>query len=209
MAKIRRDQVVESALELLNELGLDALSTRRLAQKLGVESATLYWHFRDKSVLLAEMAAAVLARHHRLGVPADTAHWSAWFAENARSFRRALLAYRDGARLHAGTTPGLNDINVIKPKIAYLMRAGFTEQEAGMALFATSQFTIGCVLEEQTQREEGAGSNAAPPSGETDISQRKNSDTTIGPIDPEVAFEFGLGLIVDGLHHRVASCVRG
>lgn len=205
MAKIQRDQVVDAALELLDEQGLDALTTRRLAQRLGVESATLYWHFRDKSVLLAEMAAVALARHHTLGVPADTAQWHVWFADNARSFRRALLAHRDGARLHAGTTPGVDALERIKPKIAYLVRAGLTEQESGMAMLAASQFTIGCVLEQQAQPDEGTGLGASQQPGET-IAPQQASGMTLEPIDPDVAFEFGLGLIVEGLRRRAAIC---
>jgi TetR/AcrR family tetracycline transcriptional repressor len=189
MTKIQRDQVVSAALELLDEQGLDALSTRRLAQKLGVESATLYWHFRDKSTLLAEMAAAVLAGYQRLDVPADTSQWSAWFADNARSFRRALLAHRDGARLHAGTPPYRDELARRRPKIAYLVGAGFTRREAGMALFAARQFTIGCVLDEQAPRDEGSGARPAPG----------------GRVDPEAAFEFGLALMVDSLRHRTAA----
>ena len=68
MAKIQRDQVIEAALALLDEVGLEALTTRKLAQKLGVESATLYWHFKNKANLLEEMASAVLAKHHALPV---------------------------------------------------------------------------------------------------------------------------------------------
>lgn len=68
-----RDQVVDAALKLLNELGLDALTSRRVAQKLGVESATLYWHFRDKSVLFGEDggARAGAASHARRSRRAD------------------------------------------------------------------------------------------------------------------------------------------
>nr|WKF60304.1 Tn1721 family tetracycline repressor protein class A [Paraburkholderia busanensis] len=197
MAKIRRDLVVDTALELLDELGLDALSTRRLAQKLGVESATLYWHFRDKSVLLAEMAAAALARHHTLGVPEDPAQWDQWFADNTRSFRRSLLAYRDGARLHAGSVPGDDAIERIKLKVAYLVQAGFSEQEAGMAMLAASQFTVGCVMEQQARGgEEGELDDSLSPVGRAPLF----SGTMI---DSGVAFEFGLGLIVDGLRRRM------
>ncbi len=52
MAKIQRDQVIEAALALLDEVGLEAITTRKLAQKLGVESATLYWHLRTRPVYL-------------------------------------------------------------------------------------------------------------------------------------------------------------
>ncbi|CAB3909506.1 Tetracycline repressor protein class B from transposon Tn10 [Achromobacter insuavis] len=196
MAKIRREQVVDVALDLLDEVGLDGLSTRRLAQQLGVESATLYWHFRDKSVLLGEMASAVLARHHTLAVPVKAAQWPAWFADNMRSLRRALLAYRDGARLHAGTVPGPGDRAGIERKVAYLVGAGFTREQAGMALFAAGQYTLGCVLEEQARGAAmtGAGEGEAADAG-----------AAAGAMDAETAFEFGLGVFVDGLRGRVGA----
>lgn len=195
MAKIRREQVVAVALDLLDEVGLDGLSTRRLAQQLGVESATLYWHFRDKSVLLGEMASAVLARHHTLAVPADAVQWPAWFADNMRSLRRALLAYRDGARLHAGTAPGPGDLAGIERKVAYLAGAGFTREQAGMALFAAGQYTLGCVLEEQ----------ARAAMAEASKGEATDADAMAGAMDAEAAFEFGLGVIVDGLRGRVGA----
>lgn len=198
MAKIRREQVVEVALDLLDEVGLDGLSTRRLAQQLGVESATLYWHFRDKSVLLGEMASAVLARHHTLALPADAVQWPAWFADNMRSLRRALLVYRDGARLHAGTVPGPGDRAGIERKIAYLVGAGFTREQAGMALFAAGQYTLGCVLEEQARSVVTAGEGGATDAG-----------APAGALDAEAAFEFGLGVIVDGLCGRLGAAGEG
>ncbi len=146
MAKIQRDQVINAALALLDEVGLEAITTRKLAQKLGVESATLYWHFRNKASLLEEMAATVLARHHSLPLAEDTAEWADWLANNARSFRRALLAHRDGALLHAGTTPARVGGETFYPKVAYLMRAGFSEAEAAMILLTISEYTLGCVL---------------------------------------------------------------
>jgi len=203
MAKIRREEVVSAALELLDLVGLDGLSTRRLAEKLGVESATLYWHFRDKAALLAEIASLVLARHHTLDVPGDTADWPVWFADNARSFRRALLACRDGALLHAGTTPNPVELARILPKVAYLVRAGLTETDAQMALMAASQFTVGCVLEEQARDSR----SALPEHQRKEVSKSKNAQApklalAISPIDPNVAFEFGLDLIVSGLRSR-------
>lgn len=98
-----RDTVLRAALELLDEVGIDGLSTRRLAERLGVQSPTLYWHFRNKAELLDAMAEAIMLERHDASLPQEGEAWDAWLVENARSFRRALLAYRDGARLHAGT----------------------------------------------------------------------------------------------------------
>lgn len=193
MAKIQRDQVINAALALLDEVGLEAITTRKLAQKLGVESATLYWHFRNKASLLEEMAATVLARHHSLPLAEDTAEWADWLANNARSFRRALLAHRDGALLHAGTTPARVGGETFYPKVAYLMRAGFSEAEAAMILLTISEYTLGCVLEEQSRTDRHDDERLSTPS--TEISR---IDALIHQ-HPDTCFEFGLSLIMKGL----------
>ena len=47
-----QQQVVKTALGLLDEVGLDELTMRRLADRLGVKAASLYRHVRDKDELL-------------------------------------------------------------------------------------------------------------------------------------------------------------
>ena len=193
MAKIQRDQVIEAALALLDEVGLEAITTRKLAQKLGGESATLYWHFKNKASLLEEMASAVLAKHHSLPVPEDIAEWANWLAENARSFRCALLAHRDGALLHAGTSPARVGGDTFRPKVAYLARVGFTEADAAMILLTLSEYTLGCVLEEQS-RSGGDGKQIL-----SKLSPGSASIESLVYPPPDTAFEFGLSLIMKGL----------
>ena len=193
MAKIQRDQGIDAALALLDEGGLEAITTRKLAQKLGVESATLYWHFKNKASLLEEMASAVLAKHHSLPVPEDIAEWANWLADNARSFRRALLAHRDGALLHAGTSPARVGGDTFRPKVAYLARVGFTEADAAMILLTLSEYTLGCVLEEQSRSgDDGKQILSKPSPGIASI------ESLVYP-HPDTAFEFGLSLIMKGL----------
>jgi TetR/AcrR family transcriptional regulator, tetracycline repressor protein len=57
---LTREAVTRAALRLLDEVGLEGLTTRRLAAELGVQSPALYWHFRTKQDLLGEMAEAVI-----------------------------------------------------------------------------------------------------------------------------------------------------
>src|ERR1700749_4776293 len=104
--RLNRDDVLYAALALLNEVGIDALSTRKLAERLGVQSPTLYWHFKSKGALLDVMSAAVMAHSRAPSVPRPGEPWQDWLHADGRSFRKALLAHRDGARLHAGTRPG-------------------------------------------------------------------------------------------------------
>ncbi|MEO9077865.1 MAG: TetR/AcrR family transcriptional regulator C-terminal domain-containing protein, partial [Rhodanobacter sp.] len=95
------------------------------------------------------MADEAMAPHASAPLPTPSDDWRTWFADNMRSFRRALLLRRDGARLHAGTRPRNVDIERIMHKIAFLVAAGHREQNAKMAMLAAGRFTVGSVLEEQ------------------------------------------------------------
>ncbi|HAS1323362.1 TPA: TetR family transcriptional regulator, partial [Enterobacter hormaechei] len=59
MARLNRESVIDAALELLNETGIDGLTTRKLAQKLGIEQPTLYWHVKNKRALLDALAVEI------------------------------------------------------------------------------------------------------------------------------------------------------
>src|SRR4051812_39138776 len=106
---IEREKILDAALALLNEVGLDLFSTRRLAERLGVQQPALYWHFRSKSTLLDAVSHEILVRFHKLRLPHPGQAWDDFTLANARSFRRALLSVRDGARINAGTRPTDSD----------------------------------------------------------------------------------------------------
>lgn len=208
MAKIKREDVLEMALELLKEGGLEAITTRRLAQRLGVESASLYWHVKDKSTLLCEMASTIIARYHTIKPPQDTSQWEKWFFDNACNFRNALLAYPDGAMLHAGSIPIHNDLIQLAPKIEYLVRAGFSKRDAQMAMLTMSQFTLGCVMEEQARINRDV-LNSSPvekfkesQSG-TDMDSLTSDIINITENGAHETFKFGLNIIISGLRNIV------
>ncbi|MFF2097666.1 TetR/AcrR family transcriptional regulator C-terminal domain-containing protein [Streptomyces sp. NPDC058202] len=186
---MNRGTVVTEALELLDDVGLESVSTRRLAKRLGVEQPSLYYHFGTKKDLLAAMAEAAMAPHADAPLPSPEDDWRAWFQENSRSFRRTLLMRRDGARLHAGSTP-TGDLDRIRRKMAFLVSSGVPERDAQMAMLAASRFTVGCVLEEQA--------DTGAPDGE-------DLPDDFPVIAHEEAFEAGLALILGGLDQRSAA----
>ncbi|MER5427518.1 TetR/AcrR family transcriptional regulator C-terminal domain-containing protein [Streptomyces sp. NPDC002588] len=186
---MNRETVITEALGLLDEVGLDSVSTRRLAKRLGVEQPSLYWYFRTKKDLLAAMAEAAMAPHATAPLPTPDDDWRDWFLDNTRSFRRTLLMRRDGARLHAGSTP-TSDLDRIRHKMDFLVASGVPERDAQMAMLAAGRFTVGSVLEEQADTGTGNGTE-------------RPADMPV--IDHEWAFEAGLTLIVDGLAHRAEA----
>lgn len=197
--RLNRDDVLRAALDLLNEIGIDALSTRKLAERLGVQSPTLYWHFKSKAALLDAMSEAIVLRHHALAQPGPDQPWQDWLMADGRSFRRALLAYRDGARLHAGTRPGESQRASIEARLALLCTAGFEPGPATLLMMSAGRFVVGWVLEEQSIQHPDA-----PPS-----SQLQGPDAARYPLlaagwaatvggDADAVFEQALKLLLDG-----------
>lgn len=88
--------ITRAAVELLDEVGLAELSTRRLAAKLGVQSPTLYWHVKNKAELLDLVAAAVSAGSFTLDADAS---WRDQVTSGLRQLRDLLLAHSDAAAL--------------------------------------------------------------------------------------------------------------
>ncbi|MEZ0493431.1 TetR/AcrR family transcriptional regulator C-terminal domain-containing protein [Kineococcus sp. TBRC 1896] len=188
MAKINRETVVAEALDLLDEVGLDAVSTRAVARRLGVEQPSLYWHFRKKEDLLAAMSEAAMAPHAAAPLPSAGEDWREWFRENSRSLRRTLLLRRDGARLHAGSFPGDPDLERITQKLRFLVAAGIPDEHARTAMLASGRYVVGCVLEEQAQLHRSSLEPRA---------------AAVPPVEHEAAFEAGLAFMVAGLAGHV------
>ena len=147
---VTRGQIVAAALDLLDEAGLDGLTLRQLAGRLGIRAPTLYWHVRDKRELLDLLAAAILDealaawREPQPGQP-----WWEWLAARARVMRAALLAHRDSARIVAGNRPPESSLPGIERQLRALGGAGFTPRDGLLALLALNAYVIGDVIDQQ------------------------------------------------------------
>jgi TetR/AcrR family tetracycline transcriptional repressor len=89
--------IVDAALALLGEEGLDQISLRKVAAKLNVKAPSLYWHVSDKGNLLAIIAESVFARCVERMPPCST--WQQWLREFGLSLWRAQSDVRDIGRL--------------------------------------------------------------------------------------------------------------
>ncbi|MEV8093454.1 TetR/AcrR family transcriptional regulator C-terminal domain-containing protein [Kitasatospora sp. NPDC085879] len=149
-AKLERTQVVDTALRLLDETGLEGLTLRRIATELGVKAPALYWHFANKQALLDEMATEMLRRMLTAEPPAPGADWREWLLLTCRTLRRTLLAHRDGAKVFSGTRlTDTGHAGRFEEQLRAFVRDGFTLDDAVEAYFTAYSFTIGFVIEEQ------------------------------------------------------------
>jgi TetR/AcrR family tetracycline transcriptional repressor len=149
--KVGREPVVRAGLELLNESGLDGLTLKGIATKLGVQAPTLYWRFKNKQDLIDEMATQVLADW----VAVHAAHpslpnWQEQTLAFGQGLYRALLRYRDGARMVAGSY--LTDNHLYAPMEAMLQTyaaAGIAPEDAMACLATIYSYVIGFTIEQQ------------------------------------------------------------
>ena len=155
-AGLTRPTIVHTALGLLDQVGLDGLTVRRLAAALGVQSPALYWHFRSKQELLDQMADAII-QAAGMGPPHQGESWQDWLARRARAYRRSLHAHRDGARLVAGAQ-WLNPatIRTFDRELAAMVDRGFTPVLALRTISTLSYYVTGFVLQEQASPQEDA-----------------------------------------------------
>jgi len=146
-----RKIILDHAFSILNEAGLEGLTLRRLAARLGVQAPAIYWHFKNKQELLDEMATQVF-REALLEAPVfDAAQtWQDWALSYSLGLRRTLLRYREGAKMFSGTY--LTDAELYAPMDASLQKltgAGFSLRQSVVGLGALYCYVVGFMIEEQ------------------------------------------------------------
>ena len=200
---VNREQIVAGALDLLDEGGLAGLTLRQLAGRLGIRAPTLYWHVRDKRELLDLLAAAILDealsawREPQPGQP-----WWEWLAARARVMRTELLAHRDSALVVSGNRPTSSSLPGIERQLRALADAGFTPGEGLLALLTLNAYVIGDVIDQQAEegqhRPPADGPEAMGPDGPYPLLRA----AVHGLSSADQRFEYGLGVIIDGLRAR-------
>src|SRR5262249_37040276 len=101
---LRKANVIGEALRFLDSGGLDELTMRKLGAALNVQGGALYRHFPNKEALLDAMADKIV---EGVGDPLPDVPWPEQIQILGNRLRAALLRYRDGARVVAGTfAPG-------------------------------------------------------------------------------------------------------
>ncbi|MET3613876.1 TetR/AcrR family tetracycline transcriptional repressor [Rhizobium aquaticum] len=209
---IGRDRIVSEALQLLNEVGIDKLSTRKLAERLGVQQPALYWHFRNKSELLDAINSEMLLRYHSERLPKPGQDWVAFTLANARSIRKTLLSVRDGARLTAGTRPSVAEFADAEKVLQLYVDTGFSAEEAMGIAICVTRYVVGYVLEEQGERERHNIDRDAPKVDFVKelapfpvLAKALAAYHEVGTVNTEAVFESGLSYLVAGMEDKLRA----
>lgn len=148
--KLSKDQIVETALALLQSEGLAALNMRALARRLGVRASALYRHFESKEVLLGAMSQKLFEN-----AKADIADGLApaeWLRMFGVELRRNLLLHRDSALLCTTAPPLSGDPLGSAPAIAQpLTDGGISQDDALASIASVIALTVGLTAYQQSE----------------------------------------------------------
>ncbi|MFG3505671.1 TetR/AcrR family transcriptional regulator [Streptomyces sp. NPDC047821] len=201
---LSRESIARTALELLEELGPQALTMRALAQRLGVRGASLYHHVASKDDLLD---AALERINEEIDLaPLDDPRWREGIAAYARGYRRVYLRHPHMialvARRRVEADKALRGYDRL---IAALVRIGCTPARAAEVAAALDYLVLGSALETFT-----AGFTRAPdgyrpayPSLAGALEGAGADPSGLAGLDDR-GFETGLALLLDGLAATVA-----
>ena len=142
------ERILVEALALVDEAGLEGLTTRALGRRLGVDSTAVYRHFRSKDELLSAMADRIVGSGSQ--PPASTdgdRSVRGQLRSSLLGLRRALLAHPAMTAIVVRRSPrGANPWAVTEHALGLLRRAGLSDQDAARAYQALLFYTLGHAL---------------------------------------------------------------
>ncbi|MEV5837019.1 TetR/AcrR family transcriptional regulator C-terminal domain-containing protein [Nocardia sp. NPDC052112] len=212
-AGLRREQIVATALEVLDAEGLGALSMRKLGAKLDAGATSLYWHVANKDELLELTLDEIWGLVH---IPdPDRTSWREVATTFAYNFRRTMLDHPWVATL-IGSMPSVG------PKAFELsdrlrrtfISAGFSGIDVYLASGTVMSYVLGQVIPEIAAEkvfgDKGLDAKMVLDAMDTlaaDYPEMLADYRETLPTEPRtaraMAFDFGLLCMLDGLESRL------
>jgi TetR/AcrR family transcriptional regulator, tetracycline repressor protein len=191
---LSRDRIVKAALDLIESSDTPDLSMRTLGNRLGVEAMSLYRYLPSKAALLDAVVEKVLADVTSPD-PADP-DWRSQVLASARSFRDAIAT-------HPAVVPLIQKRSTRSPKLREVWRAshdvwesaGADPYTANQLQLAVGAYVIGAPLWEASLGPRATDQGSGDPSS--------TFVRTAEKLRRELAFELGLGLLLDGIESEL------
>ncbi len=141
-----RTEILEAAFALIDEVGEDGFSVRKVAGSMGIDPMTVLHHFRSKEELLRQIADRALGA---IEIPQPTGNWRDDLMEVAAAYRS--LAHRHPRLFHLHFrfhATGPADHASSEVVYAALLKAGLPTTEAAEVGLAFYAFVLGFALAE-------------------------------------------------------------
>ena len=210
-ARLRRDEILRAAVDLADADGLEALTMRMVAHRLGAEAMSLYRHVANKQDLLDGMIDLVFAE---IETPERDAPWKPAMRSRATSARQVLARHPWAIGLmESRVRPGPANMRHHDAVLAVLLGAGSTSAMATRIYNLVDSYVYGFALQERalpvTTPEQladvGDAILASMPVDEFPHLARVGRDLMESGFDYRAEFEPGLDLILDAVGSRIAT----
>ena len=142
-ARLSRDAIIAAALELADTDGVERLSIRRVAARLGVTPMALYKYFDNKDELLSFALEAFVARADV--IPEAGLPWDEWVEQVGQRMYAALCSDFSWVPILGSVRVGAEATKVTDAFVTRLTDAGFTDGQAVQAYYAVIQVVLGAV----------------------------------------------------------------
>ncbi len=201
---LNRDRIVRAAVALLDEDGVERLTMRRLAERLGAGPASLYWHVQTKDDVVDLALDAVFGE---VELPADPPDPTAAVRGLVLGWRAAMLRHPWAAALVGRPMLGPNVLRRTEYLHAALAGAGFTGDGLVVAAHAVANYVVGAALTRAAWHTSGGpGSQAA---ADEHVQERSEQFPVLaahaGDRDADAVFTDGLDALLTGLTVRRRS----
>ncbi len=204
------DRVLGGAMGLADEIGIDALTIRKLADALDTKPMTIYHHIPSKEAILDAMVDRVYSEIDR--PPADL-DWKASIRHRCMSAREVLARHSWAAPLmESRTNPGSETLEHHDAVLGCLRSGGLSLEMTAHAYALLDSYVYGFALTE-AGLPATAGSDMAElaqtiiepvPDGDYPHLMEFTAEHVLQPgYDFREEFEFGLDLILDALDSMV------
>ncbi|WP_433661852.1 TetR/AcrR family transcriptional regulator [Nocardia sp. CA-128927] len=205
--RLNRDRVLRAAIALADEVGIDSLSMRNLAQRLDVVPMALYKHVANKDELLDGMVDVLVAE---IGPPDSGLDWKPAVRGRILAARRALQRHVWAARVIEARPAPTPAVRAYLDSMIGMFRAGglsidlthHVMHALGSRVLGFTQelFDSSPSLDPQTQSAALQDMSSTYPHIVA-IASRADHDeqSVVGPgCDDQFEFEFALDLLLDG-----------
>lgn len=204
MATVNRDQLVQVALDLVDDAGADALSMRAVAARVDRQVSSLYNHVASRGELIELIRARIVAGIDTSAF--DSEPWDSALAAWARSYLRAFAAHPNLIRLLA-TTP-IRDVSTFEMYdivIGSLVDSGWPIQDAVAVMRTVEAHVLGSALDIVAPSDMLAQSSVP--------ARLRMVHAALDPRHAESAsatsaFQLGLDALIDGLRSKRAGNPR-
>jgi len=199
------DALVTAALQLLDRDGLAELSTRRVAQELGIHQPVIYRRVKDRDELLDLVVDRIMSEAGRID-PARLA-WRDWLRQTGLAVRGAWLSHPHAGPLinRGGALPAIT--RFVDDVVGVLRSAGFAGESLLPPLQAYLGFVFSSVAMAGRLSSSDGGSRSLPAVDATEVPNLAElqvllARATTGPDD---LFAAGLEVVLDGVAASLAS----